>query len=72
MESQLEQLEKMAKEKLGTKRTQKTVREVKKHVSVSKEKAIREKDWKDLCEFIEKHNFDTNNAEQEKDFDGIF
>ena len=41
-------------------------------MNMSKEKAIREKDWKDLCEFIEKHNFDTNNVEQEKDFEGNF
>ena len=58
MKSQLEQLEKMAKETLGPKKTQKTkLRSVKKHLNLNKEKAIIEQDWKDLCEFIEKYNF---------------
>ena len=58
LENQLEQLEKMAKEVLGPKKTQKTkLRRVKKHLN--KEKAIAEQYWKNLCEFIEKHNFET-------------
>ena len=39
---------------------------------MNKEKAIAEQDWKNLCEFIEKHNFETPNAEPENDFDGTF
>ena len=62
LENQLEQLEKMAKETLGTKKTQKTkLRRLRKHLN--KEKATIEQDWKVLCAFIEKNNFDTNNAE---------
>ena len=69
----MEQLEKMAKETLGTKKTQKTkLRRVRKHSNLNKEKAILQQDWKDLCAFIEKHNFDTNNAEPENDFEGRF
>ena len=62
---------KMAKEKWETKDPQKKVRRVKKSSKVNKEKADRERDWKELCKFIEEHDFENNKVEPQ-DFEGNF
>ena len=57
MEIQLHELQRMANEKLETKDPQRKVRRVKKSSKVNKEKADRERDWKELYKFIEERDF---------------
>ena len=67
----MHELERMGNEKLETKDPQRKVRRVKKSSKVNKEKADRERDLKELCKFIEEHDFENNKVEPQ-DFEGNF
>ena len=62
----MHELKRMASEKLETKDHQRKVRRVKKSSKVDKQKADRERDWKELCKFIEEHDFENNKVEPQE------